>query len=183
MDITGPILAALALLAPGKLFHPVRASGSASNAPAVAALLAEHAKQAKQVPGGGGSGDSPSSAAAAATAALSPKPLSSRECEDARLAALCLLRNPRPPSPSYSCPIGCPWHNQRTCSHRNCMAREPEQGGTYHHMAFSDCLALCKQTGMCPWTTGTLELLALAKRGAGFAPLPLLGTFTSVVGE
>ncbi len=26
--------------------------------------------------------------------------------------AMCLLRNPRPPRPSYNCPFGCPWHEQ-----------------------------------------------------------------------
>jgi len=56
--------------------------------------------------------------------------------------AMCLLRNPRPPRPSYTCPFGCPWHEQITCPTVNCMAREP---GTYHHMAHQSCYSVRPQ--------------------------------------
>ena len=59
-----------------------------------------------------------------------------------RYMAMCLLRNPRPPRPSYTCPFGCPWHEQITCPTVNCMAREP---GTYHHMAHQSCYSVRPQ--------------------------------------
>jgi hypothetical protein len=60
----------------------------------------------------------------------------------------------------------------------NCMAREP---GTYHHMGHQSCFNLCMATKKCPWTTGTVEALALAKQGLNFTS-ELEGTFASVAG-
>lgn len=66
--------------------------------------------------------------------------------------ALCLLKNPRPPRPSYDCPIGCPHDRQRTCPTVNCIWGDPR--GTYVHMAVNDCLAKCTRNPRgCPYDT------------------------------
>ena len=43
----------------------------------------------------------------------------------ARHTALCLLKNPRPPRPSFNCPYGCPHHLQETCPAVNCIWGDP----------------------------------------------------------
>mmetsp|Transcript_29139 Transcript_29139/g.65229 ORF Transcript_29139/g.65229 Transcript_29139/m.65229 type:complete len:336 (-) Transcript_29139:140-1147(-) len=150
-DITSPIYAALEGLAPGKVFHPVRDVGTASDRGNIDSASSEatqhHAKR-------------------------------SQGEKQARYMAMCLLRNPRPPRPSYNCPFGCPWHEQLTCPKVNCMAREE---GTYNHMGHVACFQLCNQRGKCPWTTSTAEAEARSKRGEGFTEEPE-GDFNSVAG-
>ena len=55
--------------------------------------------------------------------------------------ALCLLKNPRPPRPSFDCPFGCPHHLQRTCPKVNCIWGDPK--GTYVHLAAQQCMSKC----------------------------------------
>ncbi len=139
-DISSSIWRALEHLEPGgKLFHPVRDIESASDQTNIGAV---HHKNGK-------------SAAAVGT----------KVDRNAMYMAQCLLRNPRPPRPSYDCPFGCPWHEQHTCPIKNCMARLPG-GGTYHHMAYISCYNLCRKTGKCPWLTGTREQEAIAIKQA-----------------
>ena len=151
LDISSPIYAALEELVPGKVFHPVRDVGTASDKDAIARS---------------GSAETQHHAA------------KSMATQQSRYMAMCLLRNPRPPRPSYNCPFGCPWHEQITCPTVNCMAREP---GTYHHMGHQSCYKLCMTTKQCPWTTNTFEALKLAEQGIGFTPV-LEGDFNSVAG-
>jgi hypothetical protein len=154
VDISSAIYAALEELVPGKVFHPVRDVGTASDQTAIAKVgsdaVQHHASPAK------------------GTVAT----------QQSRYMAMCLLRNPRPPRPSYNCPFGCPWHQQITCPTVNCMAREP---GTYHHMGHQACYSLCSRTHMCPWTTNTFENLKLATEGWGYTDV-LEGNFSSVSG-
>lgn len=137
-DISSSIWKALEHLEPdGKIFHPVRDCESASDRTNIGTV---HHKAT----------------------------LRSRASEidkNSMFMAQCLLRNPRPPRPSYSCPFGCPWEKQFTCPKVNCMARLPE-GGTYHHMAYFSCYNLCRKTGKCPWRTGTREQEAMALKQA-----------------
>ena len=136
-DITSGIWRALEQLEPGgKLFHPVRDIDSASDHTNLGTV---HHKSAMQI---GKAID-----------------------KNSMFMAQCLLRNPRPPRPSYSCPFGCPWHEQYTCPKVNCMAREIG-GGTYHHMAYISCYNLCRKTGKCPWRTGTREQESIAEMQA-----------------
>ena len=115
------VFEALGALAPDRLFHPVRDTGSASNKDNV--LKA------------GGDFRVARTSATAAT-----------------YTAMCLLKNPRPPRPSYDCPIGCPHHAQRTCPTVNCIWGD--ERARYVHMAVSECLDRCKRRPEgCPYDT------------------------------
>jgi hypothetical protein len=156
-EINSPIYHALGLMKPGKLLHPVRNVATTSDPQHI------------------------TSVAQSLASANTKTTKNSNEVEyddlrpDQRLVvdyfAKCLLRNPRPPYPSYNCPIGCPWHEQSTCPTVNCMGRGDNSNGTYLHMAINDCVSLCKITRKCPWTTGTKELVAIAKRGEGYSDI------------
>jgi hypothetical protein len=150
-DISSPMFLALEELRPGKVFHPVRDVGTASDSTAIASAAQEASKHHEA------------------------KFMSS---QTSLYLAMCLLRNPRPPRPSYNCPFGCPHHEQITCPTVNCMAREE---GTYHHMAHQSCFNLCMRHKKCPWTTNTLENLKLAEEGLNYSPI-LEGEFSSVAG-
>lgn len=149
-DISSDIFKALEELRPGKIFHPVRDVGTASDSTNI-----------KHLGSGTGSHKAPK-----------------MSDEHSLYYAMCLLRNPRPPRPSYNCPFGCPHHEQITCPKVNCMAREE---GTYLHMALNQCFNLCTRTKKCPWTTSTVENNALSHQGLNFTPI-LEGNFSSVAG-
>ena len=155
VDISSAIFAALEELAPGKVFHPVRDVGTASDQTNIAKVSSDAVQHHS-----------------------STGLKSNKSNQQSRYMAMCLLWNPRPPRPSYNCPFGCPWHEQITCPTVNCMAREP---GTYHHMGHQSCYSLCQKTRKCPWTTNTIENLKLASEGKGFTDI-LEGNFSSVAG-
>ena len=119
--VSSDVFDALADLAPDRIFHPVRDTGSASNKDNVlnAGSSFRVSKTSKQT---------------------------------AAYTAMCLLKNPRPPRPSYDCPIGCPHHLQRTCPVVNCIWGDDR--AKYVHMAVSDCLSKCQRNPAgCPYDT------------------------------
>ena len=61
-----------------------------------------------------------------------------------RHEALCLLANPRPFQPSFSCPVGCPHHVQEACRTRNCVWGNPN--ATYVHPAARECVVECARS-------------------------------------
>lgn len=131
--ITSSIFEALKRLAPKKIFHPVRDTKSASS---VSTVLASHIALSR-----------PSDR-------VFSKPYPSRvDRRHAMIVAQCLLRNPRPLRPSFSCPVGCPHYMQKTCPVVNCMwGQSPHH--RYVHLAVAKCIALCKQhPAGCPYDT------------------------------
>ena len=88
---------------PNKLMHPVRDTTSSSSFSSVDGLARGVATTPKQ-------------ARASVIKGVFHAPAGRHE-------ALCLLANPRPFQPSYSCPVGCPHHVQEACPTRNCRRR------------------------------------------------------------
>uniref|UniRef100_A0A7S2W9Q0 Uncharacterized protein n=1 Tax=Rhizochromulina marina TaxID=1034831 RepID=A0A7S2W9Q0_9STRA len=130
-SITGDVFDAMEVLFPGKLFHPVRDVGSFSSLNSISDMGNLKDRHHHHTR------------------------------REANITALCLVENPRPTRPSYSCTMGCPHHLQFTCPTVNCMWGGNE---TYNHMGVRDCQVLCKQNyDHCPYATATMESVARSK--------------------
>ena len=131
---------------PNKLMHPVRDTLSSSSFDAVSGLARGVANRPKQARAGviNGVFHAPSG----------------------RHEALCLLANPRPFQPSFSCPVGCPHHVQEACPTVNCVWGKPN--ATYVHLAARQCVVECaKEPARCPFATSKGSSVSLLEAPPG----------------
>ena len=134
---------------PGKLMHPVRDTVSSSSFSSVDGLAR-------------GVLDKPKQARARVINGVFHAPAGRHE-------ALCLLANPRPFQPSFSCPVGCPHHVQEACPTRNCVWGKPN--ATYVHLAAKQCVVECgKEPGRCPFATSKGSSVSLLEAPPGGFP-------------
>ncbi len=126
--------------------HPVRDTLSSSSFDAVSALARGVANRPKQARAGVING-------------VFHAPAGRHE-------ALCLLANPRPFQPSYSCPVGCPHHVQEACPTVNCVWGKPN--ATYVHLAARECVVECaKEPARCPFATSKGSSVSLLEAPPG----------------
>ena len=131
---------------PHKLMHPVRDTMSSSSFDSVSGLARGVATTPKQ-------------ARARVINGVFHAPAGRHE-------ALCLLANPRPFQPSFSCPVGCPHHVQEACPTRNCVWGNPN--ATYVHLAAKQCVVECgKEPARCPFATSKGSSVSLLEAPPG----------------